>query len=548
MIKYYSEVLRTLLLGRGARPRELVFLGAPIVEVQCRHIRVFIFFSLSQRSKGRVHYNICSNIHFTTMASPIVSPRDLFWVLLLATAFERTWTFTLRPNFVAVRSSVLSPRMVLPPGQVIVFFDASDDEDDEEEDGEEDDDDDDEEQLDPYQQAASSEFLDSSSSRRGELATTTTDWGGALGKLRQRVDDVESGKSQDPPHVLFRLMSSQSPSQAIGSFVNSANPEVVQAMSGAVGSLLGGLSNPASGVETIVKATGDKVASLCFQLQMTGYLFRNAEYVLALKDLMNLQGSASLDEVKEAFDRLDTNGSGYIEASEVSELLDELYDGKTPAFEVQAFVKFFDQNDDGKVSWDEFQRGLMGMVENARVRGKGRLSLPGAEEEDDDDESSATLEQHISGTLEIELEDGKKVEVDAATYIKTLKAEADALKRALQAEKGVKPRNGDSIIPGTASPPSTNDFESIAGYISSRQGDVESLTEGISPEIVQTMKMLVDFVLEGGESSKGKNISKEEVQMEIPGSALQQLALWQLILGYRLREAEAKGDYLKLLE
>jgi hypothetical protein len=36
--------------------------------------------------------------------------------------------------------------------------------------------------------------------------------------------------------------------------------------------------------------------------------------------------------------------------------------------------------------------------------------------------------------------------------------------------------------------------------------------------------------------------------MEIPGSALQQLALWQLVLGYRLREEEASGDYKKLLQ
>jgi hypothetical protein len=62
------------------------------------------------------------------------------------------------------------------------------------------------------------------------------------------------------------------------------------------------------------------------------------------------------------------------------------------------------------------------------------------------------------------------------------------------------------------------------------------------------MKMLIDFVLEGGDSGKGKNVPKEKLEMEIPGSALQQLALWQLILGYRLREAEAKGDYLKLLK
>ena len=85
---------------------------------------------------------------------------------------------------------------------------------------------------------------------------------------------------------------------------------------------------------------------------------------------------------------------------------------------------------------------------------------------------------------------------------------------------------------------------------------MKSLTEGVSPEVIETMKKLVDFVLEGGQqrSSNGgqtKSLSNEEraqMEMEIPGSALQQLALWQLVLGYRLREAEAKGEYLKLLE
>lgn len=37
------------------------------------------------------------------------------------------------------------------------------------------------------------------------------------------------------------------------------------------------------------------------------------------------------------------------------------------------------------------------------------------------------------------------------------------------------------------------------------------------------------------------------MEMELPGSALQQLALWQLVLGYRLQEEGAKGDYVKLL-
>jgi hypothetical protein len=148
-------------------------------------------------------------------------------------------------------------------------------EDDYEEDDEED------EEVDPYTQLASSEFQDDGDGDSSSSALTTTnndtldsttmlDWGGALGKLRQRVQDVETGKSQDPSHVLFRMMSSQTPNQVIGQFVQSANPQVVQAMSGAVSSLLGGLSSPSMGVETVVKASGDRIGSLCFQLQMTG--------------------------------------------------------------------------------------------------------------------------------------------------------------------------------------------------------------------------------------------------------------------------------------
>jgi hypothetical protein len=147
------------------------------------------------------------------------------------------------------------------------------------EEDEEDDDDNNNTVIDPYIEAASSEFNNNgrnlSASDSTDLVysndiSTSLDWGGALGKLRQRFDDIEQGKSGNPSQALFRLMSAQSPNQAIGSFINSASPQVVQAMSGAVSSLLGGLSSPTSGIETIVKATGSKIGTLCFQLQMTG--------------------------------------------------------------------------------------------------------------------------------------------------------------------------------------------------------------------------------------------------------------------------------------
>jgi hypothetical protein len=357
-------------------------------------------------------------------------------------------------------------------------------------------------------------------------------------------------------------MSSQSPNQAIGTFINKANPQVVQAMSGAVGSLLGGLASPASGVEMVVKASGEKMGSLCFQLQMTGYLFRNAEYILALRDLLKLSGSASLQDHKDAFDRLDTDNNGYIEAHEVRDLMHDVYDGKVPSFEIDAFLRFFDRNKDGRVSWEEFEKGLGAAMsqeaENRRKSSSAPLRLLTGRQ-DDDDEDSPSFQPEISGQIEVELEDGRKVKVEAKEYIQSLKEEARALREALLEEKAglvaSSQRNNNSVsdfLDGGSGLDSGNDaFGSITSYVASLQGDVKALTEGISPEIVDTMKLLVDYVLDGGESRKGAGVpknKKEKMTMEIPGSALQQLALWQLILGYRLREAEAKGDYLKLLE
>ena len=89
--------------------------------------------------------------------------------------------------------------------------------------------------------------------------------------LRDRALDQKSGQNTSSK-ALFRLITMSTPSEAITKFVSTTNPEVVTAMSAAVSSLLGGLaSGPlGSGVETIVKANGEKLGSLCFQLQMTG--------------------------------------------------------------------------------------------------------------------------------------------------------------------------------------------------------------------------------------------------------------------------------------
>eukprot|EP00537_Pseudo-nitzschia_pungens_P018776 CAMPEP_0172408852 /NCGR_PEP_ID=MMETSP1061-20121228/76066_1 /TAXON_ID=37318 /ORGANISM="Pseudo-nitzschia pungens, Strain cf. pungens" /LENGTH=673 /DNA_ID=CAMNT_0013144995 /DNA_START=398 /DNA_END=2420 /DNA_ORIENTATION=- len=461
--------------------------------------------------------------------------------------------------------------------------------------------------------SAAAAATESSSSALAAPVTTDMDWGGALGALRSRVDDLESGKGGDPSQALFRMMSAPSPNQIIGRFVASANPQVVQAMSGAVTSLLGGLSNPSMGVEVQVKASGEKIGSLCFQLQMTGYMFRNAEYVLALKQLMKLNAKGAkltIEDYKEAFDRLDTDKSGFIELSEIQNLFKEAYGGKeedVPPFEIKAFLEFFDINEDGKISWEEFERGLTStatatsktkkdefadrLLASMEANGSAIEDEDGGDEEDDDEEEEGSdltetisgtiaaiededggdeedddeeeegsdLTETISGTIEIEMDDGKIVVVDAKEYMENLKEEAQKLKLALRKEQeGSLPNGGNNPADPMAglglpnNPNGADEMVDIASYIASRQGDVRSLTEGIKPEIVDTMKKLVDFVLEGGDAGRGRkdltDQQKAEMEMEIPGSALQQLALWQLVLGYRLREEEAKGEYIKLLK
>jgi Ca2+-binding EF-hand superfamily protein len=432
-----------------------------------------------------------------------------------------------------------------------------------------------------YEQKAESEFLHPSGhaiTQYNRKNTSPIDWGGEYDNLRSRINDLTQYSSSNSPtereaRALFRTMTMDTPNEAIMNFVNSASTEVVSAMSSAVTNLLGGLSTPGMGVETIVKANGEKLKSLCFQLQMTGYMFRNAEYVLAIRDLMNLNGSQiTIQDYKDAFERMDTDRSGYIETEEIEQLLEDVYgEGETPAFEVDTFMEFFDANHDGKISWEEFERGL-GLVADRQVsqqkksRRSRRDALPGMvslaqeqgddnDEEDDDDDLEELLvgEPTVSGTIDIEMKNGKIIKVEAKEYIEELKREAEALKAALSREKAGPGRNArKSPIPTpTGSEDDTTNQQGISSYIESLGGDIQSLTKGISPVVVESMKMLVNFVIDGGPSGrkgKFKDVDRSQIEMEIPSSALQQLALWQLVLGYKLREAEATGEYRKMLE
>ena len=245
-------------------------------------IKLLLFCISKYRSM--ITMNICTALRCCILLSLIRFEEQVHGFTLVSTRTSTTWLRheNIRlPEF--VEPSLLRRQLSADPTIVEIVMDDDDDENASAKESdvvmEDEDEDDDNDSIDPYMQTASSEFNNNASNISTSGATdlvfsneisTSVDWGGALGKLRQRFDDIEQGKSGNPSQALFRLMSAQSPNQAIGSFVNSASPQVVQAMSGAVSSLLGGLSSPTSGIETIVKATGSKIGTLCFQLQMTG--------------------------------------------------------------------------------------------------------------------------------------------------------------------------------------------------------------------------------------------------------------------------------------
>merc|ERR1712232_661291 len=122
---------------------------------------------------------------------------------------------------------------------------------------------------------------------------------------------------------------------------------------------------------------------------------------------------------------------------EIEAMFAEVYDGQPPAFEVETFLSFFDQNNDGRISWYEFEKGFgtIKAKDKSERQGANGLSLPGSTEDDNAEDTFG--EPSISGTISVELHDGKVIEVDAEEYMADLKDQAIALKRELAKEKGL---------------------------------------------------------------------------------------------------------------
>jgi hypothetical protein len=174
------------------------------------------------------------------------------------------------------------------------------------------------------------------------------------------------------------------------------------------------------------------------------------------------------------------------------------------------------------------------------------LLLTGAPDDDDDDDDDdgkedPLLSGKIKGKLRIRY--GKKkawtprndgesteIEVDAAAYMSELRSEVSKLRDELLSTKEAKEEalRKDLLL-----------------YIRTLPAqELKSLTNTMSQDVLVCMKGLVQAVLAGiGDGQIGPDTVTEQ-----SGEAMAQLCMWQLAVGYNLRELEVREEMKRNLQ
>ncbi|KAJ8608734.1 hypothetical protein CTAYLR_007785 [Chrysophaeum taylorii] len=362
-------------------------------------------------------------------------------------------------------------------------------------------------------------------------------------ELAERAKELEFGGENRLAAQYVLLLTEKHPNELVREFYSSTSPAAQVAIQEAITTLLGTPS-----LDTTWTTTGRQVAELCFRLQMTGYMLRNAEYVLALRQIFNIPTNSTISkysELRRAFDRVDADGDGFLRREEVEKVFDEIYvaamedaakrNATTEEIELQekkmkeieSFVRFFDANADGRVSFDEFCDGI--------------TSGAGVEDDDDDLPFPTAFTPPISGEIDLVLKNSVR-KVDAAEYVASLQAEADRLRKALAKAKATSPflPNDVDDDAATLAKQLEDQVTSISRYVGDLNEDGrKALTTTITPDAHQAINQLVNFVIMGA-GDKDRQIPIEAGLM-LERRVLEQLCRWQIIVGYRLRELEAMG-------
>ena len=247
-----------------------------------------------------------------------------------------------------------------------------------------------------------------------------------------KKDKIRSPSAQK----YFNIVDKLTPNEMIAKFATTAPKNVQEAAKSTVMTILGSLPNYA--LDAALITTSTKLANLLYQMQMTGYMFKNAEYRMtltrSLKGLPRLPAPASLNK-------------GNITVNQ----LDNIYNDANILLRAST-------GEQVSVAVSELTGALSKEVQELRQE----LAL-------------------IRGEREAELRS------NLLTYIQAL------------------PEN-----------------------------ELGKLTSDMSQDIVDSIQMLVDALME----KLGIDTSGPEVVVQQSIGPLAQLCMWQMVVGYKLRELE----------
>jgi hypothetical protein len=305
---------------------------------------------------------------------------------------------------------------------------------------------------------------------------------GQLELLKTNATTTAALMSSNP---YLQVVSKLSPSDLISKFTSTAHPRVQDAVRSTVLGLIGNL--PKMAFETTTITTGERLASLMFQLQLTGYMLKNADYRVSLSQ--SLGGMSSVSTGKNGQNQYLLEGDLDIDIDD-----DDDYD-----------------EEEGRLS----EGKVKGKIKITYGKTNDETDSTNSDDEDDDDDGD-NEDQNSLPSME--------VEVDAAAYMAELRNEVAKLREDLVTTRKEKE---DEIR------------KDLLLYIRTLpQKELKSLTNTLSDDVLNAMKGLVNVVMAGiGEGEIGP-----ETVTEQSGEAMAQLCMWQLVVGYNLRELEVREE------
>jgi hypothetical protein len=291
----------------------------------------------------------------------------------------------------------------------------------------------------------------------------------SLKQLEQETANADSKKPIIPlPGMTksaikyYEIVEGISPNELIMKFAKTAPKNVQEATKATIVNLLGSLPNYA--LDAAFVTTNVKLATLLYQMQITGYMFKNAEYRMSLT--RNLKGLPKL-----------------------------------PPSTTQI------QTTDGI-----------------------KITLPSSLDALSSSSSSVSSANNIQweGKVTMNTSTGETVSIDIQELTQALSNEVNELRKELLFMKNEREQELKA---------------NLLTYIQALpEKELTRLTSDMSQDVIQAIQLFINNVME----KLGLQSTTPEVMIQQNVAQLAQLCMWQMIVGYRLREFEALDKGLSL--